>query len=337
MDVASQVGPSNNPEIRRLTDAGAAPDWFPRIQEVWKNAMSHISHLDLASQQSNRRFVLPPLHLFWGGEPSNQRVYYYHYLLLFNEIKNRSDRGLPPLTTQEWRFILGNTYWKKQWPKFDKNNPSAFNPEEFWKYGGSLLFGDERSADVAAGRYNPTSKLACGCDVRLVTVDDTDIRQAVLYYLNSFHVYEELKEMERLLFPTTFEKRWQGLRLEIEMIVEMWDPSGGNVNPDFFSNKKVWRNWVRAVRDVIADWDDFENWDWGTFSNVRTMGINKLSGPDCQKFTIRLLAFFIHSFVKRLGYYPSPMLCPPYLGAHACPAHVKKFGYVHAVLPRSVG
>ena len=76
MDVASQVGPSNNPEIRRLTDAGAVPDWFPQIQEVWKNAISHISHLNLASQQSNRRFVLPPLHLFWGGEPSNQRVYY---------------------------------------------------------------------------------------------------------------------------------------------------------------------------------------------------------------------------------------------------------------------
>src|ERR1700733_5238988 len=113
MDVASQVCLSNNPEIRHLIDAGAVPDWFPGIQEVWKNAMSHISHLDLASQQSNRRFMLPPLHLFWGGEPSNQHIYYYHYLLLFNEIKSRPQRGLLPLTTQEWRYILGSTYWKE--------------------------------------------------------------------------------------------------------------------------------------------------------------------------------------------------------------------------------
>jgi hypothetical protein len=332
----SQVTLSNNQELRRLTDAGAVPDWFPGIQEVWKNAMNHVSHLDLAPQKSHRRFALPPAHLFWGGEPPNQRIYFYHYLLLFSEIRYRPGRSLPPLTTQEWRFILGNTYWKKQWPKPDGNNPSAFDTDAFWKYGGALLFGVERSADVAAGRHNPTSGLACRCDVHLATADDTNIRQVVLYYLNSFHVYEEIREMERLLFPTTFEKRWEALRPEIEMIVEMWDPSGGGVNPDFFCNKKVWRRWVRAVRDVVADWNGFEQWDWGSFSNVRSMGINKLSGPDCQRFTIRLLTFFIHSFVIRLGYYPSPLLRPPYLGAHSCTAHAKKFGYVLAVFPRSV-
>jgi hypothetical protein len=333
--MVSQGAPSNNKEIQRIKDAGPAPDWFPTLQEVWKQAMNHVGHLKLADKPSHRCFMLPPIHLFWGGEPQTQRIYFYHYLLLFNEIKNRSERGLPALSTQDWRSVLGDTYWKKQWPRPDGNNPSAFDPGTFWKYGGPLLFGNERSADVAAGRYNPTSWLACRCDVDLATADDTDIRQVILYYLNTFHVYEEIKEMERFLFPTTFKKRWEEHKLEVERIVEMWDPSGGNVNPDFFCNKKVWRSWIRALRDLVADWSGFEEWDWGNFSMVRTMGINKLSGLDCQRFTIRLLAFFIHSFVTHLGYFPSPLLCPPRFGAHSCRDHAHKFGYVAATLPRS--
>ncbi|KAH9074898.1 hypothetical protein EDB83DRAFT_2312384 [Lactarius deliciosus] len=246
----------NNPELRHLTDAGAVPDWFPGIQDIWTHAMGHVSHLNLASQKSPHRFALPPVHLFWGGEPPNQRTYYYHYLLLFNEIRNWPERDLPGLTTQEWRSILGNTYWKKQWPRHDGNNPLAFDPNMFWKYGGSLLFSDVRSADITAGRYNPTSLLSCHCDIQLATTDDTDIRQ----------VYEEIREIERLQFLTTFEKRWQSQYLELNQILEMWDLSGGcSVDPKFF-RKKVWRSWVQAVRDLIVDWDGFEQWDWGGFS-----------------------------------------------------------------------
>jgi hypothetical protein len=335
--MASLAASPNNQELRRLTDAGAVPDWFPGIQEIWKHAMNHVSHLDLAAQESPRRFVFPPIHLFWGGEPQNQRIYYYHYLLLFNEIRNRPERDLPALTTQEWRSILGSTYWKKQWPKHDGNDPSTFDPDVFWKHGGSLVFGGPRSADVAAGCYNPTSQLACRCNVQLSTADDTDVREVVLYYLNSFHVYEEIKEMVRLQFPTDFEKRWRYRTLELNQIVEMWDPSGSGVNSDFFCNKKVWRSWVRAVRDLVADWDGFDRWNWGPFSNVRNMGINKLLGPDLRKFTVCLLAFFIHSFVQRLGYYPSPLLLrPPTFAGHTCTVHRKKFGYGHYNLPLSV-
>ena len=300
--------------------------------------MGHVSHLDLASQESPCCFVLPPIHLFWGGEPENQRIYYYHYLLLFNEIKNRPERDLPALTTQEWRSILGNTYWKKQWPKHDARNPSAFDPNMFWKYGGSLLFGGPQSADVAAGYYNPTSQLSCRCHVQLSTADDIDIRQVVLYYLNLFHMYEEIKEMVRLQFPTNFEKQWRHRTLEVNQIVEMWDPSGGScVNADFFCNKKVWRSWVRAVRDLVADWDGFDDWNWGQFSNARNIGINKLLGPELEKFSVYLLAFFIRSFVQCLGYYPSPLLLrPPTFAGHACAAHWKKFGYSLYNLPLSI-
>ena len=205
-------------------------------------------------------------------------------------------------------------------------NPSTFDPNMFWKYGGALLFGVQWSADVAAGRHDPRSRLACHCDIQLSTADDADIRQVVLYYLNSFHVYEEIKEMERLQFPANFKRRWKYQQLTLNLIVEMWDPLGGSADSTFFCNKKVWRSWVRAVCDLIADWDGFERWDWGKFSNVKTMGINKLSGPELFRFTVCLLAFFIQSFVRRLGYYPSAQLHPPILASHTCANHRKRFG-----------
>jgi hypothetical protein len=96
--LASLAASPNNQELRCLTDAGVVPDWFLGIQEVWKHAMNHVSHLDLAAQELPRRFVLPPIHLFWGGEPQNQCIYYYHYLLLFNEIKNRPEHDLLALS-----------------------------------------------------------------------------------------------------------------------------------------------------------------------------------------------------------------------------------------------
>ncbi|KAH8988192.1 hypothetical protein EDB92DRAFT_1948117 [Lactarius akahatsu] len=47
-DLASEL---NNQELRHLTNAGATPYWFLKIQEVWKHAVGHIGHLGLTSQE----------------------------------------------------------------------------------------------------------------------------------------------------------------------------------------------------------------------------------------------------------------------------------------------
>jgi hypothetical protein len=73
-------------------------------------------------------------------------------------------------------------------------------------------------------------------------------------------------------------------------------------------------------------WEGFDDWDWDGFTDVRNMGINKLSSGDFWRLSIRVLAFFIKTFVTRLGYYPSPMLCPLILANQRCPKHKKKFG-----------
>ena len=108
------------------------------------------------------------------------------------------------------------------------------------------------------------------------------------------------------------------------------------INPDFFCNKKVWRSWVQAVHNLVADWAGFDYWSWAQFSNMTTMRINKLLGPDLEKFTVCLLAFFIHSFVQHLGYYPSPLPHPPTFTGHTCTDHQKKFGYGVYNLPLSI-
>lgn len=77
----TQVNQLTNLELRRLNDAGAAPAWFPKKQEVWIAAMNHVSHHSLATASSTRRFVLPPIHLFWGGNKNTQQLFYYHFSL----------------------------------------------------------------------------------------------------------------------------------------------------------------------------------------------------------------------------------------------------------------
>jgi len=49
---------------------------------------------------------------------------------------------------------------------------------------------------------------------------------------------------------------------------------------DFFVDKKVWRAWLQAVYEVVMAWDGFDNWDWDGFTDIRTLGINRLSSGD---------------------------------------------------------
>lgn len=324
--MATYPSPSNHPELRHLTDVSAAPAWFSEIQEVWMTAMGYVDHVQLHSPTSTRRFSLPPIHLFWNSNEENQRIFYYHFLLLRNAFQERCRRDLPPLTTSDWRSILGNTYWKTQWPRVDDLSATTFDANLFWKHGGPLFFGDTWSADVATGRDNPTSLLPCRCNVEMTTADDEDVRQVTLFYLNSFHVHEEIKAMERLQFVDAFASRWGHQEILVTHLVEMWEPSAGCTDFKFFSNKKLWRSWLRTLRGVVQDWNGFDSWDWGTFSNVKTLGINSLSLEDFHRLSVRLLAFYIHSFVSRLGIYPSPLLHPPTLAVPSCHHHRRNFG-----------
>jgi hypothetical protein len=321
-------GPSNNQELRRLLDESPPPPWFPEHQSAWDHAIRHVFAVDLKEQQSPRRFTLPPLHLFWGASEQNQRTYYFHYLILRHEFERRAASDLPGLTTEEWRSVLGNTYWKSMWPRPNPGDASSsnFDPAQFWSHGGPLFFGDEMSAEVASGR-EVTSLLNCRCEVQMDTADDDEVRQTILYHLNMDHVTAEIQEMDRLQFPLDFERRWNlGHCSASHDMTDMWGPCrDGGVQPNFFADKKAWRAWLEAARTIVMDWEGFDDWDWYGLTDIRNIRINKLSVEDFRRLTERVLSFFIKSFVTHLGYFPSPMLRPPILANPRCTKHKKKF------------
>ena len=132
--VAAQLpNTSNNRELQHLYDARPPPPWFPKCQGVWEHAMKHGSHVNIKERESPRHFALPPLHLFWGATEQNQRTYYYHLLILQNEFSLHAEGDLLGLTTEEWRFVLGNMYWKFIWPRPTPNDArsSNFDPLRF--------------------------------------------------------------------------------------------------------------------------------------------------------------------------------------------------------------
>ena len=121
-----------------------------------------------------------------------------------------------------------------------------------------------------------------------------------------------------------FQRRIHPIQDRLTHILSMTDKWGlcrnGGVNSDFFVHKKAWRAWLRAAREVVMDWEGFDEWDWDGLANMRTIGINNMDPSAFFKTSLRILTFFIHTFVTRLGYYilslthvTSPLSCFPLL------------------------
>jgi len=103
-------------------------------------------------------------------------MYYYHLLVLWKEISSCAKGNLQGLMTEEWRSILGNTYWKSMWPRPNPGDvgSSNFDPAQFWIKGGPLFFGDKSSAKVASG-LDMSSVLFCHFEVEIDVADDIEV------------------------------------------------------------------------------------------------------------------------------------------------------------------
>ena len=132
--------------------------------------------------------------------------------------------------------------------------------------------------------------------------------------------------MDRLQFPLDFKYRWDHCYMATIDMTDMWGPCrNGGVKPGFFEDKKAWRTWVEAARTVVMDWEGFDDWDWGGFTDVKKLVIRKLDVDDFRRLMEHILIFFIKTFVTRLSYYPSSMLCPLILDGPRCTKYRKKF------------
>ena len=320
---------SEHPEILRIREIGPDPEWLPKVHEIWQNSRDQVYPCKLAPSESHRCFSLPPIHLFWKANDKNKQVYFYHFFVLHWAIKNRAHKNLPPLSTGDWKQILGDSHWKNQWKPQGADKTSTFDAKMFWKQGSPLLFEEEENTQILKEEYDPTSLLPCNCPVEMDTASDQDVQQAALYHLNRLHAIEEIKDMEHHLFPTSFTQRWT-LQREF-MVTRMvtlwvpWDSSSSNPNPVFFHDKTSWRLWLSSVYFVVQDWNGFDSWSWGGLQDIKDMDIDKLPKEDFRRLTDHLLVFFIQSFVTQLAYYPSPLRLPPVLASHYCWKHCRKF------------
>ena len=220
-----------------------------------------MSLTNLKKGQFPCHFALPLIHLFWGASEQNQRTYYHHLLVLQNEFSLQAQGDLPGLTTEEWRSILGNTYWKSMWPRPNPSDVTLFNFNlvRFWVHGGPLFFGEMLSAEVAS-RRDVSSILPCCCKVEMDMANNVEIHQTILYHLNMDHALAKIKEMDCLQFPLDFKRQWDQGRLNaILSMTDMWGPCReGGVKLGFFEDKKAWRLWLRAACEVIMDWEAFD-------------------------------------------------------------------------------
>ena len=113
---------------------------------------------------------------------------------------------MPPLSAEDWKQILGDSHWKLQF-KQAADKTSTFDANMFWKQGSSLLFDEKENTQTLEEGYDPTSLMPCNCAVSMDTASDQEVQQAALYHLNCLHAIQEIKDMERHLFLTSFTER----------------------------------------------------------------------------------------------------------------------------------
>ncbi|KAH8993550.1 hypothetical protein EDB86DRAFT_3078589 [Lactarius hatsudake] len=137
--------------------------------------------------------------------------------------------------------------------------------------------------------------------------------------------------MEHLQFPDNPDNRWLFKFPRTSSFTQLFSPSYHTyVDPHFHDNER-WVAWAFGLRDIVMEWDGFDRWDWDGLPDVeslKSLSMLSICSYDLRKLIIRLLAFLIHSFVTRLGYYLSPLRYPSTLNTHSCDDldHRTKFG-----------
>ncbi|KAI0037734.1 hypothetical protein FA95DRAFT_1613928 [Auriscalpium vulgare] len=200
-----------NPLFHELQDYRRAystpsppPNTFPPALPFYEQALNHVNTMKAKVATESRRYAFPPAYHFWSGTPERQTAFYKRFdsLFTFLCIRDSEDLGFHQYTAAEWKEILGDVYWKKQWPTKDpyKFNPAvdeAYDPAVFWKYGGKQFFGKyEKDAIDGKLKLSP-SKHSCGCLLDNSVLDDPAYRRVVLYHIKRYQLLDDLYHMMR--------------------------------------------------------------------------------------------------------------------------------------------
>ncbi|KAJ7776601.1 hypothetical protein DFH07DRAFT_766796 [Mycena maculata] len=129
--------------------------WVPTLVDAWEMGFQNTTYPMVHNIQLIPKckelllFLAPPPHLFMNTTEEKCRNMLFVWTCIRKPWLGRVDRDVGcrevvswGLTTQQWREILGGTYWKFKHPR---TPTSEFSWRKFWKYGGALIFGEEQA------------------------------------------------------------------------------------------------------------------------------------------------------------------------------------------------
>ncbi|KAI0069215.1 hypothetical protein BV25DRAFT_1910910 [Artomyces pyxidatus] len=318
-------------ELRRYLNMADFPPYMHKPVAIYLDALNHTDHRVLLKSDSPREFLFPPIHLFWGPSPPTQRLFYLRAQQLLPDMRGRVDRGLPGLTTREWREVLNDAYWKRQWPTAGQRfNPAVdppFNADRFFAYGGIGFFGS-LLVPVLAGEHNPVAPLDCGCLANLSTFDDVQQRYVLLHKIALFTIESDILKLS----TTTVEGNESVIPREHALRASIGKLLAHNPVEWVHGWEEVdWQRraaWLRHLLDIVQHFPGFGDVMWRdcTTSTLLALDFKKMGGvSDPEKYYRRIeqqiLTFYIQAFMKHLGYYPVPFLPTPEYLTITCASH----------------
>ncbi|KAI0061450.1 hypothetical protein BV25DRAFT_1838950 [Artomyces pyxidatus] len=318
-------------ELRRYLNMADFPTYMQNAVPLYINALNHTDHRCLLKSDSPREFPFPPLHLFWGPSPPTQRLFYLRAQQLLHEMRGRVDRGMHGLTTREWREVLNDAYWKRQWPtagpRFNPAVDPPFDAHRFFAYGGIGFFGS-LVVPVAAGEHNPVAPLDCGCLADLSTFDDFQQRYVLLHRLSLLTIESDILKLciKTVEGGESVVPHEPVLRQYIQKLL-----SHNPVEWVYGWEEVDWQRraeWLRHLLAIVQHFPGFGDVVWRdcTTSTLLALDFKQMGGvsePEkyYQRIEQQILTFYIQAFPKHLGYYPVPFFPTPEYLTITCAAH----------------
>lgn len=173
-----------NQEIRRYFTTVARPSFIPAPIPEWQLGRTLALEEVKSMADVMLKTFFPPIHLFFGVEPSKRAAMLSRLVSLWPTLQirvslARSDPQVQRLGTQEWRDLLSDSYFKRQWPRDE-----PFQLDAFYRYGGASVFGQQVSEDLRAGASFVPHPLECRCDATVTRlVDDRDLMASIVFRL----------------------------------------------------------------------------------------------------------------------------------------------------------
>ncbi|KAJ7479010.1 hypothetical protein FB451DRAFT_1172133 [Mycena latifolia] len=214
-------------------------------------------------------FTAPPPHLFMKKGDDKESRMLFVWICIRHGWLARMDRDVEcqqvaswGLTTQQWREILGGTYWKFKHPKEGEH---PFEWRYFWRHGGTMVLGPEEK-DWATVDISPFFSRSSTGRLELEHLGDDGVKSLIIWDLSLCLAQLQLDRADEILHT-------QKIKSGIEQNIRRGRRSGLFHEPDWQIPTKTvpWergdsepqkRHWVARFVEVVNEWSCESQMAW---------------------------------------------------------------------------